>query len=67
MMKPFTYEDALAIQMEGALEVMNQANQELSTVMQRVHDYLKEQKKGRGRASEEDGPPPGFEYEEERT
>jgi hypothetical protein len=67
--KPFTYEEALCIQIEGALEVMNQANQELSTVVQRVHDYLKDQaeKKGKGRASEEDGPPPNYQLEEERT
>ena len=30
--KAFSYEEALCIQMEGAIEVMNQANQELSKI-----------------------------------
>lgn len=64
-MKPFTYDEALCIQIEGALAVCEQANQELSAVMQRVHDYLKE--KGRGGASEEDGPQPNYQIEEEKT
>lgn len=45
----FTYEEALALQIEGCLAQMEQANSELSTVLERAHKYLLElaQKKGR--------------------
>jgi hypothetical protein len=65
--KPFSYEQALCVQIEGALEDMNQANHELMGILKRVHDYLDEQGQKKGRASEEDGPPPSYRMEEERT
>lgn len=70
--KPFTYEEALCIQIEGALESCNQANHELSTVMRRVHDYLKEKgkvaRKEKGWATERpegEEPPPQSNEDEE--
>ena len=42
--------------------------EEMSAVIKRAQEQLERIKDGKGReGTEEDGPPPGFEYEEERT
>jgi len=48
----FSYEEALCVQMEGAITFMEQANHELMTVVDRVHAYMKEQADKKAKASQ---------------
>jgi len=56
----FSYEEALCVQIEGAITFMEQANHELMTVVDRVHAYMKEQADKKAKASQkgEGGLPP---------